>query len=93
MMPLLEHVAFSDHHPFTRTDLQRLADRYANFAAGPKMLVTTEKDAARLSSSIPGSPLDGLPLAVIGMRTIILNEPERFADLIRSHVATHPTHR
>ncbi len=89
----VEHVAFSDHHPFTRTDLQRLADRYANFAAGPKMLVTTEKDAARLSSSIEGSPLDGLPLAVIGMRTIILNEPERFAELIRHHVTTHSAHR
>jgi hypothetical protein len=24
-----------------------------------------------------------MPLAVIGMRTVILNEPERFADLIR----------
>ncbi len=89
----VEHMAFTDHHMFTRADLQRLAERYANFAAGPKMLVTTEKDAARLSSSIAGSPLEGLPLAVIGMQAVILNEPERFADLIRLHVATHPAHR
>jgi tetraacyldisaccharide 4'-kinase len=87
------HIAFPDHHPFSPADLQRLAGRYANFATGPKMLVTTEKDAARLSASLAGSPLHGLPLAVIGMRTVILNEPEHFADLIHRHVATHPAHR
>jgi tetraacyldisaccharide 4'-kinase len=89
----MEHIAFSDHHRFTKADLQRLAGRYAKFAPGPKMLATTEKDAARLGSVIAGSALEGLPLATIGMRAIILNEPERFEDLIRRHVATHPAHR
>ena len=89
----INHVAFPDHHPFTPADLRRLADDFGSFAAGPKTLITTEKDAARLRSVIGGSPLEGLPLAVIGMRTVILNEPELFADLIRHHVATHPAHR
>ncbi len=89
----LEHMAFPDHHLFTTTDLRALAQRYATFAAGPKTLITTEKDAMRLRSVIAGSPLEGLPLAVIGMRTVILNEPERFATLIRDHVATYPAHR
>lgn len=89
----VEHIAFPDHHAFTPADLQRLADLFGSFAAGPKTLITTEKDAARLRTLIAGSPLDGLPLAVVGMRTVILNEPERFADLIRTHVATHPAHR
>lgn len=89
----VEHIAFADHHVFTTSELQRLADVFGSFAAGPKMLITTEKDAARLRSVIAGSPLDGLPLATIGVRTVILNEPERFADLIRHHVGTHPAHR
>lgn len=89
----VRHIGFPDHHAFTPADLQRLADVFGSFAAGPKTLITTEKDAARLRPLITGSPLDGLPLAVIGMRTVILNEPERFADLIRTHVATHPAHR
>jgi tetraacyldisaccharide 4'-kinase len=89
----LEHAAFPDHHRFTAADLQSLATRYANFAAGPKMLVTTEKDAMRLLPLIEGSPLQGLPLAVIPMKAVILNEPERFAALIRDHVATHPADR
>lgn len=89
----LQHIAFPDHHAFTHADLRRLADVFGSFAAGPKTLITTQKDAARLRSVIKGSPLEGLPLAVIGMRTVILNEPEHFADLIRRHVATHPAHR
>lgn len=88
-----EHAAFPDHHRFTPADLQALATRYANFAAGPKMLVTTEKDAMRLLPLVEGSPLQGLPLAVIPMKAVILNEPERFAALIRDHVATYPADR
>ncbi|MEZ4739033.1 MAG: tetraacyldisaccharide 4'-kinase [Flavobacteriales bacterium] len=88
----VEHVAFPDHHPFSTGDLASLAARYANFAPGPKVLITTEKDAARLSSALAGGPLEGLPLAVIGMRAVVLNEPARFADLIRRHVATNPPH-
>jgi tetraacyldisaccharide 4'-kinase len=89
----VEHVAFPDHHAFTRADQERLAGLFGSFAAGPRTLVTTEKDAARLRPLIAGGPLEGLPLAVIGMRTVILNEPERFADLIRHHVGPHPAHR
>ena len=89
----VEHAAFADHHPFSTSDLQLLAARYAKFAPGPQMLVTTEKDAVRLMPMIEGSPLQGFAFAVIPMRTVILNEPERFAALIRDHVATHPAHR
>lgn len=84
----VEHIPFPDHHAFTRADLERIAERYATFAPGPKTLVTTEKDAARLGS-LKGTPLEALPLATIGMRAVILNEPERFAELIRRHVGPH----
>lgn len=84
----VEHLAFPDHHAFTRTDLKRIAERYATFAPGPKTLVTTEKDAARLGA-LKGTPLEALPLATIGIRAVILNELERFAELIRRHVGPH----
>lgn len=89
----VDHAAFADHHSFTPADLQSLAERFHKFAPGPKMLVTTEKDAARLRSVIKGSPIEGLPLVVIGMRAVILNEPDRFAHLIHRHVGTHHPHR
>lgn len=89
----VDHMAFPDHHPFSKADLAALAGRYATFAPGPKMLITTEKDAMRLRSVIKGSPLEKLPIGVIGMRATMLNEPERFASLIRDHVATNTAHR
>lgn len=89
----VEHIAFPDHYPYTTNDLRALAERFHKFAPGPKTLITTEKDAARLRSVITGSPLDGLPLAVIGMRAVVLNEPEHFAEIIRSHVGPHQAHR
>lgn len=89
----VDHMAFPDHHPFSKADLAALAGRYATFAPGPKMLITTEKDAMRLRSAIKGSALEKLPIGVIGIRAVILNEPERFASLIRDHVAKNPAHR
>lgn len=88
----VEHVAFADHHAFSAADLQGLAERFHKFAPGPKILITTEKDIARLRPVIPGGPLDGLPLGVVGMRAVILNDPQRFEDLIRHHVGTHQAH-
>ncbi len=89
----VEHAPFADHHAFSPSDVEGLAARMAKFAAGPNMLVTTQKDAVRLLPLLQGTAWNAIPVAVIGMRTVILNEPERFADLIRRHVATHPAHR
>lgn len=89
----VEHIAFPDHHAFTASDLARLARRFDTFAPAPNLLITTEKDAVRLRPLIPGGPLQGLPVATIGMRTVILNEPERFAELLHRHVGPHPAHR
>jgi tetraacyldisaccharide 4'-kinase len=88
-----EHIRFPDHHCFTQSDLRRLAAQFSKFAPGPKVLVTTEKDATRLANDMSGTPLAGLPLAVAGMRAVILNDPERFGETIRAYVGTDKTHR
>ena len=89
----VRHMAFPDHHAFTRADLTRLAGVFDTFARQRKTLVTTEKDAARLRSMIIGGPLEKLPVAVIGVQAIILTEPEQFASLLRTHVGPHQAHR
>lgn len=89
----LRHMAFGDHHAYSDADLTRVADVFHSFAAGPKMLVTTEKDAARLGAAMITGVLKDIPVAVIGVRAVILNEPYAFEALIRSHVTTHTTDR
>ncbi len=45
--PNLTALTFSDHHDFTRKDVQRINDTFAAMPS-PKSIVTTEKDAARI---------------------------------------------
>jgi tetraacyldisaccharide 4'-kinase len=89
----VHHLRFRDHHAYDQADLQRIARGFHQLATGEKALVTTEKDAARLGVAASSGPLEDLPLAVIGVRAVILDRSHEFQALIRSHVATHPTHR
>ena len=88
-----DHLPFPDHHTFSTTDLRKAADRLATFAAAPKLLVTTEKDAMRLLPHLQTGPLANVPIVVIGVKAVILNEPERFTALLRQYVAPHQAHR
>jgi tetraacyldisaccharide 4'-kinase len=47
-------LAFRDHHWFTARDMSRIEQ--AAFSAGANLIVTTEKDAARLSPSLVTAP-------------------------------------
>ncbi len=42
-----EAVSFPDHHDFTEGDIQRIHEKFDTFA-GPKAIITTEKDLMRL---------------------------------------------
>ncbi len=89
----VRHMAFPDHHAFSEPDQRRIAIRFATFAGLQKTLITTEKDAARLGPALISGPLEDIPIAVIGVKAEILNEPHQFAAILRAHVATHPAHR
>ncbi len=89
----VRHLAFRDHHAFTAGDQAKVARLFSSFATGQKTLITTEKDAARLGTALISGPLEDFPIAVIGIRAVILNKPHAFEALIRSHVATYSTHR
>ena len=90
----VRHMAFPDHHAFTHDDQAKLARVFSSFApSDKKTLITTEKDAARLGTALISGPLEDLPIAVIGIKAAIINEPHAFEALIRTHVTTHSTHR
>ncbi|MBX2983095.1 MAG: tetraacyldisaccharide 4'-kinase [Flavobacteriales bacterium] len=90
----VRHMAFSDHHSFTPEDQAKLARVFSSFApTDKKTLITTEKDAARLGTALVSGPLEDLPIAVIGIKAVIINEPHAFEAIIRTHVTTHSTHR
>lgn len=60
---LVGSLSFADHHMFTRRDLAKVAA--AAKAAGATIVMTTEKDAVRLSPDVIGAvPLAAIPLTV-----------------------------
>lgn len=51
--PHITPLTFADHHDFTATDMNRIADTFLNLHCKKKRIITTEKDAARLTGNIP----------------------------------------
>ena len=48
----ITHMKYGDHHNFTRSDLRNIGKAYAAIDAEDKLIITTEKDAARLRSHL-----------------------------------------
>ena len=48
--PILHPLTFDDHHAFTSSDIHKINDTFASLPS-PKIIVTTEKDSARISET------------------------------------------
>jgi tetraacyldisaccharide 4'-kinase len=68
---------FVDHHFFSREDLEEIGRETSQ--ARVEFLVTTEKDAMRLSMGA-GTPRLGTPLLAVGIRLEIVGESEALED-------------
>jgi tetraacyldisaccharide 4'-kinase len=78
---------FGDHHAFTNLELQQLRQDFNTISAARKVIITTEKDAARLSTPEYRDQLKDLPLYVMPIRVKIQNNPDfDFDKMILSSV-------
>ena len=76
---------YPDHHIFTIDDLKDIERRFEAMDAKDKIILTTEKDAVRLSKF--GNELQGLPVYVIPIRHHFLyGEKEKFNSKIESFI-------
>ena len=81
----LETVTFADHHPYSEKEITRIIERYNALQGNQKIIITTEKDAARLTNSpylchFKNTLLFAQP---IGMR---FHEEEKFNEKILTYV-------
>lgn len=82
---------FADHHNYTRKDIELLRKRYNEMRGDNKIIVTTEKDAVRLSCN-PYFPHElksvtfYLPIEVEFMPNGAGSGPDSFADAIRQTI-------
>ena len=78
-----KHVEYSDHHDFTTNDVLKIESSLASLGSGKKIILTTEKDYVRLSTtSIHNSNLMYLPISV----EFINESKAKFDKIITNYV-------
>ena len=95
--PLEEHIArkcieydiikFSDHHKYSKKDMQKIRETFHNIISPNKIILTTEKDAMRLDNPELIKIIQGLPVFYIPIETDFHNDcKEEFNEQILNYV-------
>ena len=80
-------IAYNDHYIFTIDDLNDIVKRFNNIKAANKIILTTEKDAVRLTKF--QQELSGLPFYVIPIEPkFLFDEEKKFIGSIKTFI-TH----
>jgi tetraacyldisaccharide 4'-kinase len=93
----LEHIEFRDHHNFTKKEVLSFVDKFHNFAAQNKAIIVSEKDAARLRSVIVDTEFERLPVFVLPIQVVFLDEDQQYFNqkilkYVRENSADHQIH-
>ncbi len=75
---LCAHLDFADHHNYGAKDLQQIKNKFAAIDCEEKVLLTTEKDAMRLSGEAFKSVLAGLSIFYLPIQTYFLKNGDIF---------------
>jgi tetraacyldisaccharide 4'-kinase len=81
------HIAYADHHRYTLKDLQQIKSLFNSIAANNKLIITTEKDAMRLSEPELKNQLGELPIYYLPIEVKFHgHDTEEFNHYILNHV-------
>ncbi len=81
----VDFLHFADHHAYSENDLKTILKRFENLAGGKKIIVTTEKDAARLTNSPYLCQFETVPLYALPI-VVRFHEEEKFNKEILNYV-------
>ena len=81
----LEVMTFPDHHTYTEEDARNILKRFESIVSEKKIIVTTEKDVARLTNSPYLCQFECAPLYVLPI-SVRFHEEEKFNKEILSYV-------
>lgn len=89
----ITHLEYGDHHNFTSSELQHISSTFAKIDVADKLIVTTEKDAARLRHL----PLDEIltnNLHILPIKVEFLQEQQQsFDNYITDYVSKNSRNR
>ena len=81
----VDSLCFADHHAYTKEDISVLLQRFENLGGEKKIIVTTEKDAARLTNSPYLCQFETVPLFDLPV-SVHFHEEEKFNEEILNYV-------
>lgn len=84
----LRLLQYADHHYFTQTDLERIRTSYQDWHTDGKMIITTEKDAARLELHKEQLAAWALPIAILPIKVHFLEGGTAFERSIKQYVTS-----
>ncbi|MBR1514659.1 MAG: tetraacyldisaccharide 4'-kinase [Bacteroidales bacterium] len=87
----VETLTFADHHPYNEKEIKSIVQRYDTMEGHGKIIVTTEKDAARLTNSAYLCQFETAPLFAAPIR-VRFHEEEKFNEEILTYVRENPHH-
>lgn len=80
-------LSYNDHHYFVTKDLEEMKDTYNNWQENNKIILTTEKDAARLLLHADKLKEWNITIAVLPIKVaFLLNQSSQFDTLIHQYV-------
>ena len=87
----VDFLHFTDHHAYTKNDIKAILKRYTDLGGEKKIIVTTEKDAARLTNSPYLCQFETMPLYDLPVEVRFL-EKEKFNEEILTYVQQNSHH-
>ncbi|WP_276134701.1 tetraacyldisaccharide 4'-kinase [Polluticoccus soli] len=80
-------LSYADHHYFVSKDLEEIKEAYGNFEAEGKVIVTTEKDAARLHLHYEKLKEWNVPIIVLPIGvSFLFNQGNEFDNVVLQYV-------
>ena len=81
----VDFLSFADHHAYTENEINDILKRFESLNGEKKIIVTTEKDAARLTNSPYLCQFETAPLFVLPV-SVRFHEEEKFNEEILKYV-------
>ena len=88
----VDSLTFADHHPYAEKEVMSILKRFENPHGEKKIIVTTEKDAARLTNSPYLCQFETAPLFALPVR-VRFHEEEKFNEEIWNYVRKNSNNR
>ena len=87
----VDFLPFGDHHAYKENDMKAVLNWFEKLDGEKKIIVTTEKDAVRLTNSPYLCQFEGVPLYELPV-TVRFHEEEKFNEEILSYVRKNAHH-